>query len=80
MSIRNGKDLEIDPLATLFPPMAEEEFARLKADISSHGQLEPVWTHRGRVVDGRHRLRACPLHASNLRPRGRVDEQRKRMA
>jgi ParB-like chromosome segregation protein Spo0J len=59
MSIRNGKDLEIDPLATLFPPMAEEAFARLKADISSHGQLEPVWTHRGRVVDGRHRLRAC---------------------
>jgi hypothetical protein len=35
MSIRNGKDLEIDPLATLFPPMLEEEFARLKADIST---------------------------------------------
>ena len=59
MSIRNGKDLEIDPLATLFPPMAEEEFARLKADIAARGQLEPIWTHRGRVVDGRHRLRAC---------------------
>jgi ParB-like chromosome segregation protein Spo0J len=59
MSIRNGKDLEIDPLATLFPPMAEEEFTRLKADIAARGQLEPIWTHRGRVVDGRHRLRAC---------------------
>jgi ParB-like chromosome segregation protein Spo0J len=59
MSIRNGKDLEIDPLATLFPPMAEEEFARLKADIAARGQLEPIWTHSGRVVDGRHRLRAC---------------------
>jgi ParB-like chromosome segregation protein Spo0J len=59
MSIRNGKDLKIDPLATLFPPMAEEEFARLKADIAARGQLEPIWTHRGRVVDGRHRLRAC---------------------
>jgi ParB-like chromosome segregation protein Spo0J len=59
MSIRNGKHLEIDPLATLFPPMAEEEFARLKADIATHGQLEPIWTHRGRVIDGRHRLRAC---------------------
>jgi ParB-like chromosome segregation protein Spo0J len=59
MSIRNGKDLKIDPLANLFPPMAEEEFARLKADIAARGQLEPIWTHRGRVVDGRHRLRAC---------------------
>ena len=59
MSIRNGKDLEIDPLADLFPPMAEEEFARLKADIAAQGQLEPIWTYRGRVVDGRHRLRAC---------------------
>jgi ParB-like chromosome segregation protein Spo0J len=59
MNIRNGKDLEIDPLATLFPPMSEEAFARLKADICTHGQLEPIWTHRGRVVDGRHRLRAC---------------------
>ena len=59
MSIRNGKELEIDALATLFPPMSEKEFARLKADISTHGQLEPIWTHRGRVVDGRHRLRAC---------------------
>ena len=59
MSIRNGKDLVIDPLATLFPAMAEDEFARLKADIAARGQLEPIWTHRGRVVDGRHRLRAC---------------------
>jgi ParB-like chromosome segregation protein Spo0J len=59
MSIRDGKGLEIDPLATLFPAMAEEEFTRLKADIAARGQLEPIWTHRGRVVDGRHRLRAC---------------------
>ena len=76
MSIRNGKHLEIDPLATLFPPMAEEEFTRLKADIAARGQLEPIWTHSGRVVDGRHRLRACPLRASNLRPpRGRDNKQ-----
>ena len=59
MSIRNGKDLEIDALAALFPAMSREEFARLKADIAARGQLEPIWTHRGRVVDGRHRLRAC---------------------
>jgi hypothetical protein len=59
MSIRNGKDLEIDPLATVFPPMVEEEFTRLKGDIATRGQLEPIWIYCGRVVDGRHRLRAC---------------------
>jgi ParB-like chromosome segregation protein Spo0J len=59
MSIRNGKDLEINPLATLFTPTAEKEFARLRVDIAARAQREPIWTHRGRVVDGRHRLRAC---------------------
>jgi hypothetical protein len=45
MSIRNGKDLKIDPLATFFSPMAEEEFDRLNADIAARGQLEPNWNH-----------------------------------
>jgi hypothetical protein len=59
MSIRNGKDLEIDPLATLFPPMADEEFSRLKADIAARGQLEPIRTHSGKVIEGRHLLLTC---------------------
>jgi ParB-like chromosome segregation protein Spo0J len=58
MSIRNGDDLEINPLATLFPLMPEEEFARIKADIAARGRLEPIWIHSGQVVDGRHRLSA----------------------
>ena len=33
MSIRNGKDLEIDPLATLFSPLDDAEFEAVKADI-----------------------------------------------
>jgi ParB-like chromosome segregation protein Spo0J len=65
MSIRNGNDLEINPLATLFPLLPEEEFARIKADIAARGQLEPIWTHCGRVVDGRHRLRACREYAGD---------------
>ena len=47
MSIRNGKDLEIDPLATLFPPMAEEAFARLKADIAAAS-----WSRSGPTATG----------------------------
>ena len=47
------------PCATLFPAMGEREFAALTASIKLQGQLEPVWTWQGQVIDGRHRLRAC---------------------
>jgi hypothetical protein len=52
MSIRNGKDLEIDPLATLFPPMAEEAFARLKADIAAASWSRSGPTATGEVEGG----------------------------
>jgi hypothetical protein len=51
--------LELHEIANLFPPMRAKEFAELVADIKEHGQLEPIWTHQGKVIDGRHRLRAC---------------------
>jgi hypothetical protein len=51
--------LEIHPFATLFPEMGEREFQAFVADVKAQGQLEPIWTHQGQVIDGRHRLRAC---------------------
>jgi hypothetical protein len=51
--------LEIHPLATLFPEMGEREFEAFVANLKAQGQLEPVWTYQGKVIDGRHRLRAC---------------------
>lgn len=50
---------ELHELATIFPPMGLAEFAGLKSDIEQNGQLEPIWIHEGRVIDGRHRLLAC---------------------
>jgi Predicted transcriptional regulators len=50
---------DIHPVADIFPAMGEEEYAALKTDIAKHGLLEPILTHCGRVIDGRHRLRAC---------------------
>ena len=52
-------ELELHDSAAIFPPMRESEFAALVADIQEKGQLEPLWTHQGKVIDGRHRLRAC---------------------
>ena len=50
---------EIHPAAALFPMLGEEELTTLQNDISAYGQLEPIITWRGQVVDGRNRLEAC---------------------
>ena len=50
---------EIHEIAYLFPEMSETEFAELKANIAQHGLQMPILRHRGKIVDGRHRLRAC---------------------
>lgn len=51
--------LQIHPIAKIFPPMSEAEFQALKSDIDQYGQREPVWLYEGKVIDGRHRVRAC---------------------
>lgn len=51
--------MPIHDVCSLFPPMTPEEFADLKASLAEHGLREPITTHRGLVVDGRNRLKAC---------------------
>lgn len=46
-------------IASLFPPMSPEEYEALKADIQANGLREPIWLYEGRIIDGRHRYRAC---------------------
>jgi site-specific DNA-methyltransferase (adenine-specific) len=46
-------------LATLFPPMTDEEFAGLKDDIARNGVHQPVAVWREQVIDGRHQYQAC---------------------
>lgn len=51
--------MRLHELADLFPQMSEGEYNALRDDISKRGQIEPILLYKGRIVDGRHRLRAC---------------------
>lgn len=47
------------PLAALIPEATPEEFEALKASIRANGQREPIVLLDGKILDGRHRERAC---------------------
>lgn len=51
--------LEPHPTALLVPEMGDEEFEHLKSSIRQWGLLEPIVLLEDKVLDGRHRLRAC---------------------
>lgn len=51
--------IKFNKAAAIFPLMAESELADLAADIKNNGLLEPIWTYRGEVIDGRNRYLAC---------------------
>ncbi len=56
----------IHPLAALFPPMTEDEFAAIAADVAANGLVEPIMLLEGEILDGIHRLRGC-LQAGSSR-------------
>lgn len=51
--------MDIHPLADIFPSMTDEQFEVFKQDIATEGLLDPIVTHEGLILDGRHRYRAC---------------------
>jgi hypothetical protein len=52
-------DYKIHPAADVFPMLDGDELAMLQNDIMVEGQLEPIITWNGYVIDGRNRLKAC---------------------
>jgi hypothetical protein len=51
--------LDEHPLAQLFPNMSETGYRALKEDIEANGLQTPLYTWRGQLIDGRHRLKVC---------------------
>lgn len=57
-------DLEVHPLANLFPMMNDEDLDSLKESIQKNGLREPIVIYESKILDGRNRFRA--LKALNL--------------
>ena len=58
-------DREIHPLASVFPPMPDDQYQALLASVRQHGVRQPVTLIDGAILDGVHRARA---HAEAERP------------
>jgi ParB-like chromosome segregation protein Spo0J len=53
------KTYEIHPLAQILPEMPDAEYQQLKASIKAHGLKTPILLYEGKILDGRHRYKAC---------------------
>jgi hypothetical protein len=52
-------EYDVHPAALLCPEMTPEEYAALREDIREHGQRNDAVLLCGKLLDGRHRQRAC---------------------
>ena len=53
--------LEPHPFSKLFPPISEEDFGKLAADIKLNGLHQLIVRYQGKILDGNNRYRACEL-------------------
>ena len=53
------QEYEIHELCKLFPPMSEDQFTALMRDIAENGLRQPIVIYENKILDGRHRYKAC---------------------
>lgn len=51
----------VHPACAMLPMMSEASLAEMADDIRANGQEQPVVMHRGLLLDGRNRLKACEI-------------------
>lgn len=62
-SVQSPKSLRIDPeFRSLIPPLTDDEFTQLEANIIAEGCREPLIVWNGVVVDGHNRYDICVRH------------------
>lgn len=57
--ISTNTRLKFHPVCRCFPDISGEEFDQLKLDIERNGQRNPIVVHKGHIIDGKNRYRAC---------------------
>jgi ParB-like chromosome segregation protein Spo0J len=53
--------LEAHPFSKLFPPISDDDFKALVADIKANGLHNHIIRYQGKILDGNNRYRACSL-------------------
>src|SRR6516165_5929943 len=53
--------LEPHPSSAMFPPISDEDFGKLAADIKLNGLHQPIVRYQGKILYGNNRYRACEL-------------------
>lgn len=51
--------MTLHPFANSIPSMQPDEYAALVNDIKANGLLLPITLYKGKILDGRHRAKAC---------------------
>jgi N6-adenosine-specific RNA methylase IME4/stress response protein YsnF len=51
--------LKFHEVANIFPLLEGEEYRSLVEDIKINGLLNPIWTYKNEIIDGRNRFKAC---------------------
>lgn len=59
VEVDNYESLELHPACLLLPVMDDDDFQKLKEDISGFGLRHPITLYQDKILDGRHRFRAC---------------------
>lgn len=58
--------MDFHPVSEIFPLMDDSALCELANDIKANGLREAIWTHDGKIIDGRNRYRACQI--ANVEP------------
>jgi hypothetical protein len=54
-------ELEVHPLAMIFPRLDEAKLAELTEDIEANGLQHPILLYEGKILDGVNRYEACKM-------------------